>query len=271
MNKQFIDIVFTPDLHFLSPVILDDLFRMGTHGDGGYVLPKSLVQESDFLLSFGVNDDWNFESDFQKIVPGAKIHAYDHTISKKRFLAELKKNIKRILTGRFSHFNSLKKSYRNYLNYKNFFKDNVTHFKQRVHNRIESPEDTTVEKIFNQINSKKILLKMDIEGSEYRVIPDLLKFSDSLTGLIIEFHDIYPYKAVFIDSIKMIQENYFIAHLHANNHSFLSSDNIPEALEITFVRKDFLPTEINYRKFLPLESLDIPCKPNSADYRISFS
>ncbi len=271
MNKQFIDIQFPYTLNFLSPVILDDLFRMGTKGDGGYVLPKSLVLSSDFLLSFGINDDWNFEIDFQKNVPNAKIHAYDHTISKKKFFGEVKKNIKRILTGKLSYLDSLKRSYQNYINYKKFFKGNIIHFNQRVHNRIESAEDSTIEEIFNKISSEKILLKMDIEGSEYRVIHDLLRFSNRLNGLVIEFHDIYPFLTAFIESIKAIQDNFFIAHLHANNHSFLSPDNIPEALEITFVRKDFLPPEISLRKFLPLEHLDVPCKPNSADYRIYFS
>ena len=36
--------------------------------------------------------------------------------------------------------------------------------------------------------NKKIFLKIDIEGEEYRLLNDLIKNSDLLSGLVIEFH-----------------------------------------------------------------------------------
>ena len=40
----------------------------------------------------------------------------------------------------------------------------------------------------------KILLKIDIEGSEYRILEDIISIKDSLNALIIEFHDIDLHK-----------------------------------------------------------------------------
>ena len=40
------------------------LIRLGKDNDGGYCVPKKSVMNSDFLFSFGPNDDWSFEKDF---------------------------------------------------------------------------------------------------------------------------------------------------------------------------------------------------------------
>ena len=42
--------------------------RLGKKYDGGYVVSKKAVLNSKNLVSFGVYDDWSFESDFIKII-----------------------------------------------------------------------------------------------------------------------------------------------------------------------------------------------------------
>ena len=44
--------------------------------------------------------------------------------------------------------------------------------------------------IFERIKSNKIFLKIDIEGSEYRILDDLIRYQDLIKGLVIEFHNI---------------------------------------------------------------------------------
>ena len=66
------------------PIHKKNLIRIGSLNDGGYIITKEILEQSNFLLSFGINDDWNFEKDFQlKSVSDISIHAYDHTTSKK--------------------------------------------------------------------------------------------------------------------------------------------------------------------------------------------
>ncbi|HNS26959.1 MAG TPA: hypothetical protein PKN91_02440 [Steroidobacteraceae bacterium] len=40
---------------------LPGMMRVGRDHDGGYVLPRDVIERSHTLLSLGVNDDWSFE------------------------------------------------------------------------------------------------------------------------------------------------------------------------------------------------------------------
>ena len=48
----------------LRPYRADELVRLGSSADGGYVVDLAAVDASKFLLSCGVNEDWSFEEDF---------------------------------------------------------------------------------------------------------------------------------------------------------------------------------------------------------------
>ena len=65
----------------LIPIEIDDLVRVGRDNDGGYILPKSIINICDGLLSYGINKDWSFEKDFLKENPKVIIHCYDHTLN----------------------------------------------------------------------------------------------------------------------------------------------------------------------------------------------
>ena len=43
--------------------------------------------------------------------------------------------------------------------------------------------------VLNDTNFKNIFLKIDIDGSEYRFLDDLIANKNRLTGLVIELHD----------------------------------------------------------------------------------
>ena len=61
-----------------KPGGLYDLVRLGKNNDGGYLVCKNSITETDCLISFGINDDFSFEEDFKnkKNIP---IFAYDPT------------------------------------------------------------------------------------------------------------------------------------------------------------------------------------------------
>jgi hypothetical protein len=49
-----------------------DYIRLGKSGDGGYIIDRQSIAASEKLLSFGINYDWSFESDFlrqKSIIP----------------------------------------------------------------------------------------------------------------------------------------------------------------------------------------------------------
>src|ERR1700753_665250 len=65
----------------LRPVTCEQLARIGSSSDGGYVVPLEAVAAANALLSFGLSHDWTFERDFKRHNAAATIHCYDHTVS----------------------------------------------------------------------------------------------------------------------------------------------------------------------------------------------
>ena len=53
------------------------LHRFGKDFDGGYLVGKDTILNSDTLISFGINDDWSFEKDFKKVNLDSKVICYD--------------------------------------------------------------------------------------------------------------------------------------------------------------------------------------------------
>ena len=51
-----------------------NLLRLGNKNDGGYVVEKNSIKNSEILLSFGLSDDWSFESDFSKLGKKKNLH-----------------------------------------------------------------------------------------------------------------------------------------------------------------------------------------------------
>ena len=154
------------DLNLLAPTIVPDLIRVGGTGDGGYVVSESSITSADCLISFGLCDDWTFEHDFLVLHPNAKIHVYDHTVSQRLFYRTFRKKLYRFLLGRFNELPELKRNWNIYKGYQHFFRGEVRHFRNRVHNKCDLPDDANIDLIMSRVVSNKIFLKMDIEGAE---------------------------------------------------------------------------------------------------------
>ena len=52
--------------NFLRPIKTKGLIRLGGKEDGGYIISKKALEDCDFLLSFGMSNDWSFEQEFLK-------------------------------------------------------------------------------------------------------------------------------------------------------------------------------------------------------------
>jgi hypothetical protein len=256
-------------LNFLAPTVLDDLIRVGRHNDGGYVIPKLIIDKTDILISFGISDDWSFDAQFLSLKPDVEIHAYDHTISRNYFIKKLLGEIRSLFYGR-SNFANVCNRVNALTSYPKFFSGNVKHFKEAVHNRKIWKGVATVQDVFDRVErTKKIFVKMDIEANEYRIIPDILTYSKNILGMVIEFHDIDTLRDTFVSCIQKLQNVYEIVHLHANNDAPPAKDSVPEVLEVTFVQKTFCD-RTDKRRTLPLNGLDEPNVPSKAEYVLNF-
>ena len=74
----------------LKPKHCYNLIRLGKNNDGGYLVEKDSLLNSQALISFGINLDWSFEKDFY-YYNKCKIHCYDHTI-KYSFIKKFSRN-----------------------------------------------------------------------------------------------------------------------------------------------------------------------------------
>src|SRR6218665_1339855 len=161
-----------------KPIDATGLFRLGSARDGGYIVPKRAVLASELLLSMGLNDDWRFEKDFRRQA-GARIVCFDHTVTWKFWLRYY---VEQVLRLRWSNL-------ARYLDYRLFFGGaGVEHRQIKI--GYDLPGEISVAGLVREFPQERIFLKIDIEGSEYRILDDIAKHAQRFTCIVIEFHDI---------------------------------------------------------------------------------
>ena len=254
---------------FLKPYNIenDHLIRIGPKLDGGYVIDKRSIQQANIIITCGLNDDWEFEKSFLKNNKDCKVVAYDHTVDKEFWINRFKKDIK--------HFFLLKKirlrkiiGIFKYFNYIKFFKDNNKHNIIKIGTQNIDYKEITISKILKDQNN--VILKIDIEGDEYKILNEIIVNSEKINSLIIEFHNIHEYMHLikkFIENSKYLK----LIHIHANNFAGKNNDRDPNVLELAFInikktKLELIKTEKNY----PLKNLDYKNTHRKEDFFLRF-
>jgi len=122
-----------------------------------------------------------------------------------------------------------------------------------------------IDDIINKIPHKKIFFKIDIEGSEYEILDQLIKSKSRVSGIAIEFHDCDKNMGSINDFIKKIDMP--LVHIHANNYDSVSEIGIPKTIEITLSSN---PSIIGKQSKLP-HKFDMPNKYNKPEIILEFS
>jgi hypothetical protein len=188
-----------------------ELIRLGESGDGGYIIPNDLIGVNA-CISGGVGPMIGFEHDLAK--KGIDCYMTDYSVEKPPIFHE--------------KFYFLKK------------------FIGTENNEIYIKFDDYFSKI--QKNSQDFILKIDIEGDEYKILPSI-KSGDlkKMRIILIEFHGfsnvITSFGYNLIKSIfDKLQENHTIVHINPNNVlpsiKFSKKLELYDLLEITFLRND---------------------------------
>lgn len=256
---------------FLKPIKNENLIRAGINKDGGYIVDSDLLKNTDCLLSLGMGDDWSFELDYLNKNEKGIINIYDHTINIFNFLKPFLKCLKRFLIFKknFSDVRSRLNILNKYLSF--IHNKRVKFFKQKISNNENSSKCISISKALGRLKEvEKLILKIDIEGSEYDSIDEIIKNNKKIEMIIIEFHDIDKKEDIFIKNVKNLMNDFDIIHLHGNNHCGLTSSGVPIALEITLMHKIYRPKEIVYEKNFPINGLDFPNNPLKNDINFSF-
>ena len=161
-----------------------DLIRVGKDYDGGYLISRSDFDETEVVLGFGMNDDWSFERQFSK-EKSISINIFDGSVSLKYFYKNALKSLIRF--DRPEYFYHWIKVIVNYLVF--FRQKQNSHIRKYIGKKTESGNFIDLKSIMDNITSEKVFLKVDIEGSEYRILNSIKEYEKRLTGIAIEFHD----------------------------------------------------------------------------------
>jgi hypothetical protein len=208
--------------------------RIGHNRDGGYVVSKECVDESQIVFSLGIGDGspgQECECDKQLADEGKQIFMYESAYDEPPIKHE---NF---------HFNKLFVT-----------SDN---FKTEIQTKHPDTDN--------------MLLMMDIEGGEYELLSNiddeiLTKFSQ----ICFEIHWMHRRTNDVISIINKLKANFDLIHIHGNNYAYILN-GMPDVIELTFVRKDKATSEIKPLNIgFPLPGLDFPNNPNEADYQIDW-
>lgn len=278
-------------LKAFKPTFLDDLTRVGNAFDGGYLVNARAICNTRHLLSFGVCEDWLFEADFLGRKPDVGILSFDNSVSKDLFRKRRLNALSEIFSARFAwqvlslnvrgvrrRLSAVKHESRLYFRFSSFFSgENIRFFPKGVSNE-RSRQFATLEDVFRMIPQddlcgNSVFIKMDIEQSEFRVLPDVLKFQEFVNGMVVEFHDLDILWPVFVDLMERLKAYFEVTHIHGNNFGgLIPGSTTPRTLEVTFLKKDLIQEErlTSQPAAYPIPELDRPNDRSEKDYPLYF-
>lgn len=230
----------------IVPISTDNFVRYGSHNDGGYVFYK-IDNVDKIAFCFGISNDCNFEDDLVK--DGYDVYMYDHTI---------------INPPNFKH------NINKYHYYKLGLSD-VDDINNNLHKLDYYIKST------GNLNKTSMLLKIDVEGCEYKSLLSVDDYIlDKFYTLIIELHNLTTndlnMQNLILSLLRKLNNIYIPIHIHWNNFGRLIVHGdlvIPLGFEVTFLNKRFLPKQ-NMMRILPLQ-LDTPCNPEYAEHNVNYA
>jgi hypothetical protein len=210
-----------------KPIEAGGLIRIGSERDGGYIVSKRAVLASKLLIGMGLHDDWQFEKEFRQI-SGARVVCFDHTVNWKFWARYYVEQILRLRWSRLAR----------YPGYRWFFsRPGVEHRAVKI--GYDQPGESSIASLMNEFSERDIFLKIDIEGSEYRILDEIVEHSDRCTCVVMEFHDIDLHRARVMRFVEKMKD-FSIVFLHPNNFGGTDGEGDPLVIEICLVRNEFL-------------------------------
>ena len=250
-----------------SSVEIKYLIRIGPRNDGGYIIDKRIINNIENNLTLVLSDDWKFEKDFQKFNNKCKVYAYDHTVDKNFWYERLKKDLLNFIKLKKLRPKKILDIFK-YFEYRSFFKNNNVHIVKKIVNQIENVNEITFADTIK--NLEDVLLKIDIEGDEYKILNDVIKNENKIICLIIEFHEVSK-KLNEILKFKNELKNLKLIHIHANNYAGIDENGDPNCIELTFLNSNkFSVDEKKSNLHYPVIGLDSSNMKRRKDLSLKF-
>jgi len=200
--------------------------HIGSRYDGKQVCIDNITPES-VVFSFGIGRDISFDLTMIERFD-VDVYAFDPTPISKEWLK------KQILPEKFHFFDFGLADYDGFVELYPFWPDDPTAHDFTILNPSKVNERTIscpvhkMATILNMLEHDKIdILKMDIEGSEYAVIDDILASEIEVTQLLVEFHHRF-------ENVGLVATERAIKAL--NEHGYRIFSIGPDGQEYSFIR-----------------------------------
>lgn len=189
------------------------LVRIGSAGDGGYIVPD-LMSQIKALISPGVSTEVSFDLALAKA--GVEVYMADASVDGPPIQHPLF----------------------------NFHKKFLAAYEDDMNMRLDSLVGPAMAKY-----GDNLLLQMDIEGAEYPVILDASPATLSAFRIMLfEFHDLdrmmsSRFLPIIEATFRKILQSHLVVHIHPNNVAptrKFGPVEIPPVMEFTFVRRDLV-------------------------------
>lgn len=221
--------------------------RIGNERDGGYIVNDIIVNNTNKLISVGIGGEDQFELEWANKYPNTHIEAYDGTYP----------------------CNNLCHKFPDRINKNIFYVHHNVGYKEK-----QIPLNTVVD------GKKRVLLKVDTEGGEYAMFDNVFFKDDSITGLILEVHDLHePANQEKLANLILNNfSNLLLFHIHGNAwggtfnlqlmpnkpHS-ITIPNFPHVAELCFVNKSLVTEYSRETSEFPVPGLDTSNKHDAPD------
>lgn len=253
-------------MYQVRPKVGLPMVRLGRLFDGGYVLPKVVLERCENLISLGYGYDKSFEEDFLKISKRNRVTLYDSTINLWLVFKNLIKSCFKFIGGQNAW-----PPYRAKLlfNYILLLVNPRIKYKVAFVSQKSCEKSKGIDEILSKTLQSNSILKMDIEGSEYDCLKSVLFFPESIKCLIIEFHEIDVRNIEFFKIIQEIEVNFTLVNTHINNYGAIVNQ-VPTVLELCFVRNSMIfDVVLSPASKIPSEN-DFPCDPRKSEIVYEF-
>jgi hypothetical protein len=205
---------------------LNHIIRIGSTRDGGYYVTKRLVENSSFLISAGISYNAEFERDFKNINPNCRIIMIDGSYN----------FILYFLRPFYWYF--FKKSYKSKISSlldMILLKNEEIFIKKYIGTR----SGISLSFLMNKyIGDEMGYIKTDIEGSEYKLLNEIIKFKNQFNGVAIEFHNVPDHILEINNFISRIDMG--LIGFKINETGGLGANGIPNTIELCFASLEFV-------------------------------
>lgn len=254
--KLIIDQQFMNEIRPMTGI---SMLRIGNRFDGGYLIPKQALYLCDQLISLGYGYDSSFEREFLKLNLNKQVILYDLDIDLVSSLSKLVNDVRLMKNGyRPFHYKRLFDYCRVLLTPR--IKYNIGRI-----GHLNSPDCINLVDIFKGESMSNVILKMDIEGSEYESLELDLNVLNRCQCLIIEFHNINQRIEQFITTLKKILDEFTLVNTHINNNGPVVA-GIPTVIELCFIRSSTIATEVLSPAHMIPHQDDLPCNPKIEEF-----